>query len=195
MINLIGRSIKTSDTLYRHYTWKIKLTKEYPIETQAYFENRSFKPDDIVVSPKFGIGVIKGIEFLDGLEKSFFTISSIDNKLKNLIPTDTEILIRKVSTRNSFNKSLDKINQKDVANDYDCRKDRIAAFQDKIRSNKVTLPTILSVIKEIQQLKDKGAVERQMMNELLTTVSREYAFVFECDSEDAKKIIKKRLIQ
>lgn len=163
--------------------------------TEEFFQNRSFKPDDIVVSPKFGIGVIKGIEFLESMNRSFFTISSIDNKLKNMIPTDSEILIRKVSTKNSFNKSLDKINAKDVTKEYECRKDRIAAFQDKIRSNKVTLTTILAVIKEIQQLKDKGAVERQMMNELLATVSREYAFVFECEEDEAKKTIKKRLLQ
>lgn len=173
------------------------LTKDCLIEAQIenFFESRSYKEEDIVVSPKFGIGVIKGLEFLSGMDDPFILIESLDQKLRNLIPTNSDVLIRKVSTKGSFNKSLDKVNDQSVKNEYDNRKDRITTFQDKVKSNKVGLGTILSVIKEIHQLKDKGTVERQMMNELLETVSKEYAFVFECESEEAKKIIKKRILQ
>lgn len=115
--------------------------------------------------------------------------------MKNMIPTDSDILIRKVATKNSFNKSLDKVQKKDVHNEYENRKERIACYQEQVRSNQVTLGNILAVIKEIQLLKDKGAVERQLMNELLETVSREYAFVFECEVDEAKKTIKKRILQ
>jgi len=111
-----------------------------------------------------------------------------------MIPTDSDILIRKVATRGSFTRSLDRVRKSDVKGDYENRKERIACYQTKVRSNQVTLGNILSVIKEIHQLKDKGAVERQLMNELLETVSKEYSFVFECEVEEAKKTIKKSLV-
>lgn len=178
-------------------------TKECPINTQVvdpreevkFFEDRKFNPDDIVVSPKFGIGRMMGVEHMPGLDRSFFTIESVHQKMKNLIPTDSDILIRKVATKGSFNRSLDRIQKAEVKKSYENRKERIACYQERVRSNQVTLGNILSVIKEIYQLKDKGAVERQLMNELLETVSKEYSFVFECDVEEAKKTIKKRLIQ
>ena len=183
----------------------LTLTKECLIETATsthshtenhhYFDERSFSPDDIVVSPKFGIGRIVGVEHMEDLDRSFFTIQSMHQKMKNMIPTDSDILIRKVATKNSFNKSLDKVQKKDVHNEYENRKERIACYQEQVRSNQVTLGNILAVIKEIQLLKDKGAVERQLMNELLETVSREYAFVFECEVDEAKKTIKKRILQ
>ncbi len=160
-----------------------------------FFEQRSFSPNDIVVSPKFGIGKMIGVERMPGLDRSFFTIESMHQKMKNMIPTDSDILIRKVATKVSFNRSLDTVQKKDVATEYDSRKDRIANYQDRVKSNQVTLGNILAVIKEIQLLKDKGAVERQLMNELLETVSKEYAFVFECEVEEAKKTIKKRILQ
>ena len=186
------------------------LTKDCPINTQQelplfeeiksqpmeeWFEGRKFNPADIVVCSKFGIGKMVGVEHLDSLERSFFTIESLDQKMKNMIPVDSDILIRKVSTKNSFNKFLDKIAANDNGKDYECRKDRIADFQNRVRSNKASLGTILEVIKEIHALKDKGTVERQMMNELLDTVSREYSFVFECEVDEARKSIKKRLVQ
>lgn len=178
-------------------------TKECPINTQAidskeevkFFEDRKFDPDDIVVSPKFGIGRMTGVEHMPGLNRSFFTIESMHQKMKNLIPTDSDILIRKVATKGSFNRSLDRVQKTDTKNSYENRKERIACYQERVRSNQVTLGNILSVIKEIYQLKDKGAVERQLMNELLETVSKEYSFVFECEIEEAKKTIKKRIIQ
>ncbi|MAF77250.1 MAG: hypothetical protein CME63_15625 [Halobacteriovoraceae bacterium] len=188
------------------------ITKDCPIETSTaaltgqqeyfgqdqeleFFEKRTFSPNDIVVSPKFGIGKMIGVEHMPGLERSFFTIESMHQKMKNMIPTDSDILIRKVATKGSFNRSLDTIQKKDVKKEYDSRKDRIANYQDRVRSNQVTLGNILAVIKEIQLLKDKGAVERQLMNELLETVSKEYAFVFECEVDEAKKTIKKRILQ
>ena len=134
-----------------------------------------------------------GVEFVDDLNSTFFKIESMDHQMKNLIPTQTDILIRKVSTKALFNKALDKMQRTDTDHEYESRKDRIACYQNKVRSNQVTLATILAVIKEIHSLKDKGAVERQLMNELLETVSKEYSFVFECDTEEAKKTIKKRL--
>jgi len=178
-------------------------TKECPINTQVvdpkeetkFFEDRKFSPDDIVVSPKFGIGRMMGVEHMPGLDRSFFTIESMHQKMKNMIPTDSDILIRKVATKGSFNRSLDRVQKAEVKKSYENRKERIACYQDRVRSNQVTLGNILTVIKEIYQLKDKGAVERQLMNELLETVSKEYSFVFECDVEEAKKTIKKRIIQ
>lgn len=134
-----------------------------------------------------------GVEHINGMESFFYAIESVNQKMKNLIPVDSDILIRKVSTKQSFTRSLEKIGQGDINNDYESRKDRIAQFQKRIRSNQVTLGTILSVIREIHLLKDKGTVERQMMNELLDTVSNEYAFVFDCDVEEARKTIKKKL--
>ena len=166
-----------------------------PEQEREFFEERSFSPDDIVVSPKFGIGKMIGVEHMPGLERSFFTIESMHQKMKNMIPTDSDILIRKVATKGSFNRSLDTIQKKDVSFEYESRKDRIANYQDRVKSNQVPLGNILAVIKEIQLLKDKGAVERQLMNELLETVSKEYAFVFECEVDEAKKTIKKRILQ
>jgi RNA polymerase-interacting CarD/CdnL/TRCF family regulator len=136
-----------------------------------------------------------GVEFVDDLNSTFFKIESMDHKMKNLIPTKTDILIRKVATKTSFNKALDKMQKSLKVKEYESRKDRIASYQGLVRSNQVTLAIILSVIKEIHSLKDKGAVERQLMNELLETVSREYSFVFECDVEESKKMIKKKLVQ
>lgn len=177
-------------------------TKDCHIDTQTasnkdqvkYFEDRKFSPNDIVVSPKFGIGRMVGVEHMSGLDRSFFTIESMNHKMKNMIPTDSDILIRKVATKGSFNRSLDRVRKSEVKNTYENRKERIACYQTKVRSNQVTLGAILSVIKEIHQLKDKGAVERQLMNELLETVSKEYSFVFECEVEEAKKTIKKSLV-
>lgn len=160
----------------------------------AFFEDRKFNPDDIVVSPKFGIGRMVGVEHMPGLNRSFFTIESMHQKMKNMIPTDSDILIRKVATKGSFNRSLDRVQKAEIKKSYENRKERIACYQERVRSNQVTLGNILSVIKEIHQLKDKGAVERQLMNELLETVSKEYSFVFECEVEEAKKTIKKRLV-
>lgn len=187
----------------------LKLTKDCLIETQTttetksattkeetqIFEDRKFNPDDIVVSPKFGIGRMVGVEHMPGLNRSFFTIESMHQKMKNMIPTDSDILIRKVATKGSFNRSLDRVQKTVIKKSYENRKERIACYQERVRSNQVTLGNILSVIKEIHQLKDKGAVERQLMNELLETVSKEYSFVFECEVEEAKKTIKKRLVQ
>ncbi len=147
-----------------------------------------------MVSPKFGIGRMMGVEHMPALGRSFFTIESMHQKMKNMIPTDSDILIRKVATKGSFNRSLDRVHKAEVKKSYESRKERIACYQERVRSNQVTLGNILSVIKEIHQLKDKGAVERQLMNELLETVSKEYSFVFECDVEEAKKTIKKRLV-
>lgn len=189
----------------------LKLTKDCLIETQTtetttettsattreekkIFEDRKFSPDDIVVSPKFGIGRMVGVEHMPGLGRSFFTIESMHQKMKNMIPTDSDILIRKVATKGSFNRSLDRVHKTVIKKSYENRKERIACYQERVRSNQVTLGNILSVIKEIHQLKDKGAVERQLMNELLETVSKEYSFVFECEVEEAKKTIKKRLV-
>lgn len=136
-----------------------------------------------------------GVEHMPSLDRSFFSIESVHQKMKNLIPCDSDILIRKVATKGSFNRSLDRVQKAEVKKSYENRKERIACYQERVRSNQVTLGNILSVIKEIYQLKDKGAVERQLMNELLETVSKEYSFVFECDVEEAKKTIKKRIIQ
>ena len=134
-----------------------------------------------------------GVEFVEDLQASFFKIESMDHQMKNLIPTQTDILIRKVSTKATFNKALDKMQKNTKVQEYESRKDRIACFQNKVRSNQVTLGTILSVVQEIYSLKDKGAVERQLMNELLDTVSKEYSFVFDCEVEEAKKTIRKKL--
>ena len=134
-----------------------------------------------------------GVEFVDDLGASFFKIESMDHQMKNLIPTQTDILIRKVSTKATFNRALDKMQKDAKVREYESRKDRIADYQNRVRSNQVTLGAILAVIKEIHSLKDKGAVERQLMNELLETVSKEYSFVFECDVDEAKKTIKKKL--
>jgi len=134
-----------------------------------------------------------GVEFVDDLGASFFKIESMDHQMKNLIPTQTDILIRKVSTKTTFNRALDKMQKEAKVREYESRKDRIACYQNRVRSNQVTLGTILAVIKEIHSLKDKGAVERQLMNELLETVSKEYSFVFECDVDESKKMIKKKL--
>ncbi len=112
-----------------------------------------------------------------------------------MIPTDSDILIRKVSTKNSFNKSLERVCSDTQGSHYPNRRDRIADYQKKIRSNHVTLSVILSVIKEIHFLKDKGAVEKQMLKELLETVSKEYAFVFKCEVEEARITIQKKIIQ
>lgn len=186
-----GRVINTSS----HETQANSEFNSNLSDCEKFFEDRKFDPDDIVVSPKFGIGRMIGVEHMPSLDKSFFTIESVHQKMKNLIPTDSDILIRKVATKGSFNKSLDRIQKSEVSNSYENRKERIACYQERVRSNQVTLGNILSVIKEIYQLKDKGAVERQLMNELLETVSREYSFVFDCDVEEAKKTIKKRIIQ
>lgn len=136
-----------------------------------------------------------GVEYLSDLQRMFFTIESMDQKTKNMIPVDSDILIRKVSTQKSFNKSLDKISSSGPSKgNYSNRRDRIASYQKKVRSNDVGLSMILSVIKEMHSLKDKGAVEKQMLKELLETVSKEYAFVFECQLEEAQKVIRKKLI-
>lgn len=147
-----------------------------------------------MVSPKFGIGKLIGIESLSGMNGSFYHIEGIGHNAKNLVPINSDTLIRKVSTQDSFHSSLEKTCEENVWEEFETRKDRISCFQEVIKSNKSTLDDILGVIRHIHQLDNKGAVERQMMNDLLQFVAKEYAFVFDCEHEEAVTKLKETLL-
>ena len=140
-----------------------------------------------VLSSKFGIGTVTGIDDLGMGDKQFLVIESDQRKVKNFIPIEDTDHYRLLETKAKLQKVIKELSNKIDEVEFESRQERINYFKDASRIQNVT--KIRELLVHLHHLDDKGTLEDQIYDKLLETLSLECSIVMEMDKEKAREDI------
>lgn len=141
----------------------------------------------IIISSTFGVGRVVGVEKIGSDDRYFLVVESVDQKLKNFIPMDDTKSFRTLLSKEELAKVVEDLSSEYEALDYDSKKDRINYFKES--SLFQDMENIVKLVKELNQLTDRGSVEDQIFKRLTSSLAAEYALINEVSEEAANEII------
>ena len=141
----------------------------------------------IVLSSKFGIGTIVGVDDLGMSDKQFFVIESHQNRVKNFLPVDDDAHYRLVSSQEKFKEVFDDLKQSSQLPDFQSKQERINFFKDESKKQEIDL--IASLVKMLRDIEDKGSIEIQIFDRLIESLSMEYSIIYKTELEESKTLI------
>lgn len=144
-----------------------------------------------VLSSKFGIGVITGVDDLGMGDKQFLVIETDQRKVKNFIPVGDTDHYRLLETKKKLEKMIKALSSKFEDVVFDSRQDRINYFKTQSRIQNVS--KIKDLLIHLHNLDDKGTLEEQIYEKLLETLALECSIVMEMDKEEARTSIEEQL--
>lgn len=140
-----------------------------------------------VLSSKFGIGVVTGIDDLGMGDKQFLVIETDHRKVKNFIPVGDTDHYRLLETKAKLQKVVKDLSKKIKDVKFESRQERINYFKDASRIQDVT--KIKELLVHLHHLDDKGTLEDSIYDKLIETLSLECSIVMEMDKEKARESI------
>lgn len=144
-----------------------------------------------VLSSKFGIGVVTGVDDLGRGDKQFLIIETDHRKVKNFIPIDDTDHYRLLESKAKLEKILKALSDKSEGIDFESRQERINYFKSASRIQDVT--KIKELLIHLYHLDDKGTLEDQIYETLLETLALEFSIVMEMEKEAARESIEAQL--
>ncbi|WP_127717082.1 CarD family transcriptional regulator [Halobacteriovorax sp. HLS] len=141
----------------------------------------------IIISSTFGVGRVVGVEKIGADDRYFLVVESVDQKLRNFIPMDDTKSFRTLLSKEELTKVVEDLSTDFEAVDYDSKKDRINYFKES--SLFQDMENIVKLVKELNQLTDRGSVEDQIFKRLTSSLAAEYALINEVSEEAANEII------
>lgn len=144
-----------------------------------------------VLSSKFGIGIVTGVDDLGMGDKQFLVIETDHRKVKNFIPIDDTDHYRLLETKAKLKKVIGALNQKFEGIDFESRQERINYFKTASRIQDIN--KIKELLIHLHHLDDKGTLEDQIYANLLETLSLECSIVMDMNKDEALENIKEQL--
>lgn len=153
--------------------------------------NHSYAVGDVVISPKFGVGHVVGMESLSDMGASFYVIETNNDKCRVLVPLSGRPQIRRPASQDLIEKSLEKIKTVDESfsdfPDFKNKRERVEFFKEILKS--IDLNTTVSAICELNDIANRGKVEDQILEGLISNYSIEVAQVTKRNNDEAKNLI------
>ena len=140
-----------------------------------------------VLSSKFGIGIVTGVDDLGLGDKQFLVIETEQRKVKNFIPIEDTDHYRLLETKAKLQKVIKELSKKSDGVEFESRQERINYFKDASRIQDVT--KIKDLLIHLYHLDDKGTLEDSIYDKLLETLALECSIVMEMDKEKARESI------
>lgn len=140
-----------------------------------------------VLSSKFGIGTVTGVDDLGMGDKQFLVIETEQRKVKNFIPINDTDHYRLLETKAKLQKVIKDLSKKIKGVDFESRQERINYFKDASRIQDVV--KIKELLVHLYHIDDKGTLEDQIYDKLLETLSLECSIVMEMDKDKARESI------
>lgn len=144
-----------------------------------------------VLSSKFGIGIVTGVDDLGLGDKQFLVIETDQRKVKNFIPIEDTDHYRLLESKDKLQKTIKDLSKKIKDVEFESRQERINYFKDASRIQDVT--KIKELLIHLHNLDDKGTLEDQIYDKLLETLALECSIVMEMDKEKARESIEDQL--
>lgn len=144
-----------------------------------------------VLSSKFGVGIVTGIDDLGMGDKQFLVIETDQRKVKNFIPIDDTDHYRLLESKAKLKKIVEGLDQKFEGHEFESRQERINYFKDASRIQDVS--KIRDLLIHLSDLDDKGTLEEQIFEKLLETLATECSIVLEIDKKQARESIESQL--
>lgn len=156
--------------------------------------NNRLNIHDRVISAQFGLGIIIAIEPVNGSLGDYYIIQSEVKNIKTFIPVEGNDQFRKLSSAATLHQFLDNMNmQFDAsAKAYSNKRERIEYF--KGRSRKQDIQNIFNTLIELRSIKDKGSVEKKIMDSLVETLVLEVQTVMQLGNDEASAMVNKSVV-
>ncbi|RLA64817.1 MAG: hypothetical protein DRQ88_01520 [Epsilonproteobacteria bacterium] len=145
------------------------------------------KINDIVFSPNFGIGKVLGFEEIDGSKDTFVVIESREKNFRSLIPIKEVNNFRKQSSLEMIKNLLEKLGSSIKIEEFESKKHRILYFKEKALNQ--NLENVSDTILELRAIQDRGKIENQILESLITSLSIEIGVVLDVDRKKAGEIL------
>ncbi|EQC48479.1 CarD-like protein [Bacteriovorax sp. BSW11_IV] len=153
--------------------------------------NQNYSVGDVVISPKFGVGHVVGMESLSDVGTSFYVIETNNDKCRVLVPLSGRPQIRRPATKDIIEKSLEQIktaeNVVSAFPAFKSKRERVEFFKEVLKS--IDLNTTVTAICELNDISNRGKVEDQILDGLIANYSIEVAEVTQRDNDEAKTLI------
>lgn len=150
----------------------------------------TFEINDKVISTRFGIGRITGIEKVGPTEQTFFSIAVTATNAKILVPQKDLSSIRKLSEKTELESALSELGKIYPWPKFASKKDRVLYFKEEI--SKQALLDRVKNLTHLWNLEDKGKVEVSILSSLKDILAKEIEAVYEVSIDEANQMIESK---
>lgn len=147
----------------------------------------AFEINDKVISSRFGIGQITGVETLGPGDQQFISVSVIATNAKILVPQKDLKAMRKLSTPQELTEALKRLSTPQEVPLFASKKDRVLYF--KAATNNQSLNDRVNLIGHLWNLEDKGKVEISIFTNMKEILVKEIQEVFGITHQEAEQWI------
>jgi len=147
----------------------------------------------MVISSSFGIGTIIQVDTMDGGDRVFLVVECQKQRVKHFIPVESSDNYRLITSLEAINKVLSSLATAPNMQPFESKKDRINYFRSTSQNQDIKV--VAELIKELDALSDRGAVESQILSRLIETLALEYSVITSVELAEAKKIVDQALIK
>jgi RNA polymerase-interacting CarD/CdnL/TRCF family regulator len=141
----------------------------------------------IIISSTLGVGRVVGIDKIGDDQRYFLVVESVDKKLKNFVPVEDKRSYRTLVSKEEIESILSQLSDKFEPTSHDSKKDRINYFKEN--SQFQDLETIIKLIRELNQLDDKGSVEDQIFKRLTSSLALEHSIINQVPESESLELV------
>ncbi|MBG60595.1 MAG: hypothetical protein CME67_01635 [Halobacteriovoraceae bacterium] len=151
-----------------------------------------FNIGDSVYSPKFGLGKVLTVDFMEGADTHFYVIESFVNHTKLMVPVEaSKKQLRWVATKEEVSKMLGVFSRPVEEQVFESKKDRVKFF--KTQQKNVVLKERVAALAQLHSIKDKGKVEKEIFQKMLEDISNEFSHVLKLSETEVNSTIVQNL--
>lgn len=153
-----------------------------------------FKIGEPVYSPKFGMGRVLKVDFVESAKTYFYIIESFINQTKLMIPVlASKKQLRPVASKEEAQKMLSMFSTSVEEKLFECKKDRVKFFQTQQKN--VVLKEAVSAVIQLAIIKDKGKVEKEIYQKMMNDISTEFSHALKLTEAEVNAQIQDSLSQ
>lgn len=153
-----------------------------------------FNIGDQVFSPKFGMGRVLKVDFVEAAKSHFYVIESFINHTKLMVPVlASKKQLRFVADKKEVEKMLSMFSVPVEEQDFECKKDRVKFF--KAQQKNVILKEAVAAVVQLHTIQDKGKVEKEIFNKMLNDLSNEFSHVLDMSEKEVNQQIQENLLK
>ncbi len=152
----------------------------------------SFNIGDSVYSPKFGLGKVLKVDFVEAADTDFYIIESFVNHTRLMVPVQaSKKQLRCVATKEEASNMLGVFSKPVQEQSFESKKDRVKHF--KSQQKNVVLKERVVALAQLHNIKDKGKVEKEIFQKMLDDISNEFSHALKLTETEVNSAIVQNL--
>lgn len=161
-------------------------------DSMSKSDEKIFNIGDDVYSPKFGVGKVLKVDFIESANTHFYVVESHNNQSKLMVPVKSSTKqMRTALSHGKAKEMLKLLSSPADLEDFETKRDRVQFF--KAQQQNVRIKERIQAFAYLHHLADKGKVEKEIYQQMLQDFSSEFSFAMKTTADAACQEIMSQL--